>query len=147
MKWFGRFGWTNELSWTWEVWFIAYYLTFITASLVVLIRWWKNIDQQYAPEAAGNVFLISILIPLFLGISPETVPTLLSVSYFPKLTIVFLMIPITTLFLASRKLGLLLERKRKRLSLRQRKAQSKGPGPSVQNGGGSILRWQRANLL
>lgn len=107
------FGWTNEAFLDiWEVWFIAYYLTFITASLVVLIRWWKNIDPNTRLKRQTTYFLISILIPLFLGISTETVPTLLGISYFPKLTIVFLMIPITTLFLASRKLGLLLERKK-----------------------------------
>jgi hypothetical protein len=44
-------------------------------------------------------------------VATETLPALFGIKYFPKLTIVFLMVPITTLFLASRKFGLLLERK------------------------------------
>jgi diguanylate cyclase (GGDEF)-like protein len=107
------FGWLNATPLDiWEIWFIAYYLVFVIANLIVLIRWWIKIESSTRLKQQATYFLISILFPLFLGIATETVPVLLGTSYFPKLTIVFLIVPITTLFLASRKLGLLLERKK-----------------------------------
>ncbi|MGI6688449.1 MAG: EAL domain-containing protein [Christensenellales bacterium] len=107
------FGWANKVPIDiWEIWFIAYYAVFVIASLTLLIRWWIKIEPQTRLKRQATYFLISILFPLFLGIATETVPVLLGIEFFPKLTIVFLMVPITTLFFASRKFGLLLERKK-----------------------------------
>jgi diguanylate cyclase (GGDEF)-like protein len=106
------FGWLNTTPLDiWEIWFIAYYSVFVVASLIVLIRWWIKIEPNTRLKRQVTYLLISIIFPLFLGVATETLPALFGIKYFPKLTIVFLMVPITTLFLASRKFGLLLERK------------------------------------
>ncbi len=107
------FGWVNTIPLDiWGIWFIVYYSVFLFASLILLVRWWKNIEPRTPLKRQATYFLISILIPLILGVATETLPDILGESSFPQLTIIFLMIPMTTLYSASRKFGLLLKRKR-----------------------------------
>ena len=107
------FGWVNTIPLDiWGIWFIVYYSVFLLASLILLVRWWKNIEPHTPLKRQATYFLISILVPLILGVATETLPDILGESSLPQLTIIFLMIPMTTLYTASRKFGLLLKRKR-----------------------------------
>ncbi len=107
------FGWINTMPMNpSNAWFIAYYSTFIIASIVLLIRWWAKIEPNTPLKRQASYLLMSILLPLFLGVTTETLPEILEINFYPKMVIVFLMIPVTTLFFASKKSGLLLERKR-----------------------------------
>jgi diguanylate cyclase (GGDEF)-like protein len=109
-----EFGWVNDIPVDiWEIWFIVYYAVFLIASILLLIRWWLKIESDTRLKRQATHFLLSALIPIFLGIATETLPALLGINYFPKLVIVFMIFPVTTLYLASRKFGLLLESKKK----------------------------------
>jgi diguanylate cyclase (GGDEF)-like protein len=94
------------------IWFIVYYAVFSIASIILLIRWYRKIESHTPLKRQAGYFLLSIFLPFFLGMATETLPSILGISYFPKLAIVFMMIPVATLFFASRKFGLLLERKK-----------------------------------
>ncbi len=107
------YGWVNiypiDMG---TIWFIVYYAVFSILSIFLLIRWYRKIDSHTPLKRQAGYLLISIFVPFFLGMATETLPNIFGISYFPKLAIVFMMIPAATLFLASRKLGLLLERKK-----------------------------------
>ena len=105
------FGWVNILPIDMgEIWFILYYTVFSIASIVVLFYWWRRIEPGTLLKRQAKYFLLSVLFPFFLGMTTDTLPEILGKNVFPKLTIIFMMVPVTTLFLASRRLGLLLER-------------------------------------
>jgi len=105
------FGWLNVLPLNMgKIWFITYYSVFTIAILILLIRWWKKMEPQDPQKRQATYFLISILFPLVLGVTTETIPDILGKNPFPELTIVFLIVPVTLLSSTLRKSGLLLER-------------------------------------
>ena len=105
------FGWVNILPIDMgEIWFILYYTVFSIASIVVLFYWWRRIEPGTLLKRQAKYFLLSVLFPFFLGMTTDTLPEILGKNVFPKLTIIFMMVPVTTLFIASKRLGLLLER-------------------------------------
>lgn len=105
------FGWVNILPVNMgTIWFIAYYSAFSIASIVVLICWWRRIEPETPLKRQAKYFLLSVLFPFFGGMATDTLPELLGKNVFPKLTIIFMIIPVMTLFIASKRLGLLLER-------------------------------------
>jgi diguanylate cyclase (GGDEF)-like protein len=107
------FGWANVSPLNpARIWFIVYYGVFSVASILTLVRWWKKAEPNTPLKRQITYFLISVLVPFFLGISTETLPQILGAKIFPNLTIIFLMIPISTIFIASRKFGLILEKQR-----------------------------------
>ncbi|NLL91009.1 MAG: EAL domain-containing protein [Ruminococcaceae bacterium] len=108
------FGWVNNIPLDiWEVWFIVYYAVFLTASVALLIRWWIKIEPESPLKRQVTNFLLAALIPILFGVATETVPAMLGINSFPKLAIVFMMAPITALYLATRRFGLLLEKEKK----------------------------------
>ena len=111
-----NFGWANVAPLNpARIWFIVYYSVFSIASLLTLIRWWQKIKPKTPLKRQATYFLISILIPLILGVSTETLPQILGLGIYPNLTIIFLTVPITTIYIASRRFGLILENQRETL--------------------------------
>ncbi len=104
-------GWVNvhPIN-TGNVWFITYYSVFTIVILILLILWWKKIEPQDPQKRQATYFLISILFPLVLGVSTETIPDILGEGSFSEFTVVFLMAPVTVLSSTLRRSGLLLER-------------------------------------
>ncbi|MGI6349024.1 MAG: hypothetical protein GX245_04980 [Eubacteriaceae bacterium] len=106
------FGWINTVPVDiWGIWFIVYYAVFSIVSILLLFRWWSKFEPRTPLKRQITYFLISMLLPFFLGIAIETLPTLFGNSFFPKLAIIFMMIPVTTLFFALKNFGMLLEKK------------------------------------
>ena len=107
------FGWINVLPIDMgKIWFIAYYSVFTAVTLILIIRWWIKIESGTPKKRQATYFLISLLFPLFLGIITETIPDFLGKSSLPRITVVFLMLPVLVLSSTLRKSGLLLERPR-----------------------------------
>ena len=110
------FGWVNirpiDIG---GVWFTIYYLVFLTANLVLLVRWWMRLESNTHLKRQATYFLHSVLVPIFLGILTKTLPDLLGKNMYPRLVGIFMMVPIITLFFTSKKFGLLLEKETKTL--------------------------------
>ncbi len=108
------FGWVNirpiDMG---GVWFTIYYLVFLTASIVLLVRWWMRLEANTPLKRQATYFLYSVLVPIFLGIVTKTLPDLLGKNMYPRLVGIFMMVPTITLFYTSRKFGLLLEKETK----------------------------------
>ena len=105
------FGWVNILPGNaGNIWLALYYLVFAVASVLLLIHWWRKIDPQDPQKRLARNFLLSVLVPFILGIATDTMPDILGIKTFPKLVIVFIILPVTMLSLTLRKSGLLLER-------------------------------------
>ena len=105
------FGWVNILpAGTGRIWLTLYYLGFATVSIILLIRWWIKIEPKNPQKQLARNLLISVLIPFCLGIVTDTIPDILGIKYFPKLVVIFIIVPVTMLSLTLRKSGLLLER-------------------------------------
>ena len=105
------FGWVDVLPVNMgTIWFIAYYSAFSIVSIVILFLWWRRIEPDTPMKRQATCFLLSVLFPFFAGMATDTLPELLGKNAFPKVTIIFMIIPVMTLFIASRRLGLLLER-------------------------------------
>jgi diguanylate cyclase (GGDEF)-like protein len=107
------FGWVNILPINMGgIWFIAYYSVFSITSIILLIRWWIKIKSHTPLKRQATYFLISILLPFFLGIATETLPNIIGITVFPQMVIVFMIVSVATLFLALRKFGILFKRTR-----------------------------------
>ncbi|HHU49451.1 MAG TPA: hypothetical protein GXZ37_07010, partial [Clostridiales bacterium] len=105
------FGWVNMLPINMGgIWFIAYYSVFSITSIILLIRWWIKIKSHTPLKRQATYFLISILLPFFLGIATETLPNIIGITIFPQMVIIFMIVSVATLFLALRKFGILFER-------------------------------------
>jgi len=106
------FGWINVLPIDMgKLWFVIYYSVFSIVTLVILIRWWRNLEPQDPQKRLARNFLISALFPLIFGVVTETIPDIFGKEgSFPELTVVFLMVPVTMLSSTLRRSGLLLER-------------------------------------
>jgi hypothetical protein len=106
------FGWINVLPIDMgKLWFVIYYSVFSIVTLVILIRWWRNLEPQDPQKRLARNFLISALFPLIFGVVTETIPDIFGIEgSFPELTVVFLMVPVTMLSSTLRRSGLLLER-------------------------------------
>ncbi len=108
-----KWGWANvtplDIS---GIWLIAYCGIFSIASVLLLVRWWLKIEANTLLKRQATSLIISVLVPFFLGMTTETLPDILGTGSSPELLILFLMVPVTTLFIASKKFGLLLEKQR-----------------------------------
>lgn len=105
------FGWVNirpiDMG---GVWFTIYYLVFITANIVLLVRWWLRLEANTLLKRQATYFLCSVLVPLVLGLAMKTLPDLLGKNVYPTLISIFMMVPTITLFFTSKRFGLLLGR-------------------------------------
>ena len=116
------FGWVNTLPINMgNIWFIVYYSVFTIGILVLIIRWRIKIDPADPLKRQATSFLISAMFPLFMGVSTETIPDLLGITSLPKLTVIFLMVPVISLFSTLKKINLLVEKSREKTVSRESK--------------------------
>ncbi|NLZ76835.1 MAG: hypothetical protein GX911_02575, partial [Spirochaetales bacterium] len=105
-------GWLNIHSVDmWGIWYITYYTVFSVASIALLIRWWMHIESDTSLKRQVKHFVLSVLFSFLLGIATETLPDIIGKNHYPRLVIIVMIFPVTTLFLTSKKNDLILERK------------------------------------
>lgn len=92
------------------VWLNLYWHIFMLISIIILFRWWKKLNPRTPLKRQATIFGISILFPVLLGTVTDILPEILGGVLFPKLRIVFSIIPTTALFFALKNFGLLLEK-------------------------------------
>ncbi len=106
------FGWVNKLPLNaGTIWLNVYPIVFTVLSTLLIIRFWKKLEPRTLMKRQTTILLISFPMALLSGALTDILPDILGKQSFPKVTIVFLIIPVTTLFVASRNHGLFLERK------------------------------------
>jgi len=116
------FGWVNTLPLNMgDIWFIVYYSVFTTGILILIIRWRIKIDPADPLKRQATYFLISAMFPLFMGVSTETIPDLLGITSRPQLTVIFMMVPVISLFSTLKKINLLVEKSREKTVSRESK--------------------------
>ena len=114
------FGWVNTLPINMgNIWFIVYYSVFTIGILILIIRWIKRIEPDNPLKRQAIYFLISAMFPLFMGVSTETIPDLLGITSLPKLTVIFLMVPVISLFSLLKKINMLVEKSREKTVFRE----------------------------
>ena len=111
------FGWLNVApTYFAGIWLNLYYVVFSLATLILLILWWKKFEPRTPEKQYARDFLISIIFLFLVEFVVEALPDLLDKSYFPKISVLLLLIPTVMLFITLRKFGLLTDRQRKTYS-------------------------------
>ena len=105
------FGWMNVASThAGTIWLNLYYVVFSLASVVLLIRWWRKIEPHTPMKRQARNFVISIMFLFFIETVVEFLPDIFEKRFFPKLAVLFLLIPTIMLFVTLKNFGLLVER-------------------------------------
>jgi diguanylate cyclase (GGDEF)-like protein len=112
------FGWANSLPPdTWLVWHNTYILGYSFLCLVTLLRWWRKLEPRTLQKRQATLLVLSIPFPFLSGVFTDVIPNMLGIESLPRVTILFLIFPVVTLYLTSKKYGLFLDRKRPLLVL------------------------------
>ena len=112
------YGWLNVAPmYAAGIWLNSYYFVFSLVTLILLIRWWRKMESHTPEKRYARNFLLSIMLLFFIEFFLEALPDLLEKKFFPKIPVIFLLIPTVMLFLVLRKFGLLTDRQRKTYSL------------------------------
>ncbi|MGI6334141.1 MAG: histidine kinase N-terminal 7TM domain-containing protein [Saccharofermentanales bacterium] len=107
------FGWMNVApTYAGTIWLNLYYVIFSLASVVLLIRWWRKIEPHTPMKRQARNFVISIMFLFFIETVIEFLPDIFEKRFFPKLAVLFLLIPTIMLFVTLKKFGLLVEKGR-----------------------------------
>ncbi len=107
------FGWRNILPANMgQVWINVFYIVYSAAAVVLLIRWWKRMESHTPLKRQVTHFLLSIMLPFVVGTITDILPGVLGLRQSPKLTIPFLILPTTLLFITLKNFGVLIERSR-----------------------------------
>ncbi|NMA18041.1 MAG: EAL domain-containing protein [Clostridiaceae bacterium] len=107
------FGWVNKLPLNaGKIWLNVYPIVFSAISIILIFRLWKKLEPHTLLKRQTTVLLISLPVTFLSGMLTDIVPDFLGKEAFPKVTTIFMVIPVTMLFVASRKYGLLLDRRR-----------------------------------
>ncbi|MGI6090584.1 MAG: diguanylate cyclase domain-containing protein, partial [Saccharofermentanales bacterium] len=107
------FGWVNTLpANAGQIWINVYYIVYTVITVILLIRWWKNIEPHTPLKRQVTYFLLAILLPLILGSITDILPGMLGIKQIPRLTLLFLIIPTIFLFITLKRFGVLIERPR-----------------------------------
>jgi len=113
------FGWTNSLPPdTWLAWHNAYILGYSLLCFILLFRWWRMFEPRTLQKRQATLLILSIPLPFLSGVFTDVIPNMLGKESLPRVTILFLIFPVVTLYLTSKKYGLFLDRKRPSLVLR-----------------------------
>ncbi|MGI6334477.1 MAG: histidine kinase N-terminal 7TM domain-containing protein [Saccharofermentanales bacterium] len=108
-----EFGWVNTFPTTIDgYWLFLYYMTFGVASIILLFRWLGKIESNAFLKKDVLKFKLVFYFTIFIGIATDILPDILEIKLFPKIAVVILFIPTITLFLALKRFGLFLERKK-----------------------------------
>ncbi|MGI6616873.1 MAG: EAL domain-containing protein [Saccharofermentanales bacterium] len=107
------FGWVNKLPLTaGKIWLNVYPILFSAISIILIFRLWRKFKPNTLLRRQTTVLLISIPATFLLGMLTDIMPDILGTEAFPKMTTIFMIIPVTMMFMASKKYGLLLDRRR-----------------------------------
>ncbi|MGI6691536.1 MAG: EAL domain-containing protein [Christensenellales bacterium] len=93
-----------------QIWIALYSTIYSVAAVILLVRWWKKIEPRMPLKRHVTYFLISIIVPFFMGSITDVFSDVIGLNQIPRLTIVLLVSPAVLLFTTLRKFGLLLER-------------------------------------
>lgn len=99
-----------------QIWSALYSGSFTVASVILLIRWWKKIEDDSPLRRYVTYFMLSITIPFFVEAITGVFPHFLGLTQMHKLAILFWIFPAILLFVTLRKFGVLLEKPRKEFS-------------------------------
>lgn len=106
------FGWVNKLPLNaGNIWLNVYPIVFSVISIILIVRFWRKLEPHTLMKRQTTVLLISIPVIFLSGMLTDIVPDILGKEAFPKVTTIFMVIPVTILFVASKKYGLLLDRR------------------------------------
>ena len=107
------FGWVNKTSLNaGKFWLNAYPIVFSVISIILIFRLWSKLEPHTLLRRQTTFLLISIPVTFLSGMLTDILPDILGKEAFPKLTTIVMIIPVTILFVASKKYGLLLDRRR-----------------------------------
>ncbi|NLJ70196.1 MAG: EAL domain-containing protein [Clostridiaceae bacterium] len=107
------YGWMNMAPMYYAgIWLNLYYIVFSIASLILLIRWWRKLESHTSEKRLAKYFLISVILLFSIITIIDILPDILNKKFFPKLPVLFLLVPTIILFTVLKKFGLLLERRR-----------------------------------
>lgn len=101
-------GWitTTDVIW-YDLMFLAYYLSFSLAIIVLLIQWYKKTERANNRKKARAV-LASFLVALVLGTLTDLITVSFAYVQLPSLAPVIIMIPAVTIYFIIHKYGLML---------------------------------------
>lgn len=107
-------GWinTHKLNF-WDIFYIAYYVIFSFASIVLLFIWYKNAKMSAFVRKMALVMIVSIIVPIVFGSITDTFFSLIGVK-FPDIGVIFFIIPVIVFFISMKKYGLFLQLKQYR---------------------------------
>jgi len=104
------YGWMNNTPrYAASIWLNVYYIIFSLATLIVLIRWWRSIESHTPKKRQATQFLVSIMLVFLIEAVIDAIPDILDKKFFPKMPVLFLIIPIIMLFFVLKKFGLIQE--------------------------------------
>ncbi len=107
------FGWVNKTSLNaGKFWLNAYPIVVSVISIILIFRLWSKLEPHTLLRRQTTFLLISIPMTFLSGMLTDILPDILGKEAFPKLTTIVMIIPVTMLFVASKKYGLLLDRRR-----------------------------------
>jgi hypothetical protein len=99
------FGWMNRTPmYTASIWLTAYYVVFSLATLIVLFRWWRSIESHTPKKRQATLFLASIMLLFLIETVIDAIPDILDKKFFPKMPVLFLIIPTIMLFIVLKKI-------------------------------------------
>ncbi|HHT24761.1 MAG TPA: EAL domain-containing protein [Clostridiaceae bacterium] len=108
------FGWMNMAPMYYAgIWLNLYYIIFSIVSLILLICWWRKLEPHTAEKRLAKHFLISIILLFFIEAVIDMLPDILDKKFFPKLPVLFLLVPTIILFAVLKKFELLSARREK----------------------------------
>ena len=107
------FGWidTHPLD-LGKLWINLYPIIFVVPSIILIICWRRQLESQTLIKRQVSLFLITVLLPFFVGMITDILPDILGIESFPKVATVFITVPITVLFLASKNHGIFMEKRK-----------------------------------
>ncbi|NLM19974.1 MAG: EAL domain-containing protein [Clostridiaceae bacterium] len=109
------FGWMNMAPmYTAGIWLNLYYVIFSIISLILLINWWRKLESHSPEKRLAKHFLISVIFLFAIEAAIDMLPDILDKKFFPKLPVLFLLVPTIMLFVVLKKFGLLKGRRRRK---------------------------------
>ncbi len=103
-----NFGWVNAAVQNgWTIFFNLYYIAYIAACLILILRWKKaNLNIPIIVKQA-NLFLSSLFMAFLLGSLTDIVLTALLKSPLPQMAPLFTLLPVGAIFYSVRNYGLM----------------------------------------
>ncbi|MGI6506915.1 MAG: EAL domain-containing protein [Saccharofermentanales bacterium] len=102
-----------------RIWLGIYTAGCSIIALVLVIRWWRKIEPGTQHKRQATRLLMSLPLPALSVLLTDILPDILGVEPLPRVTIVSMILPVITLFSASKGHGFFLDRKRPPVVLRE----------------------------